>query len=152
MRVKLRPRIVVPVFLILITLFFIWSNSARPGSDSLAQSNVVASWIRAVFDVERQPFRFLYEHHRKVAHFLEFALLGAEMGFFLLLNGKKGIRFFCFSMIFCAVCATIDESIQLFVPGRACALTDVLIDTAGSACSLIFLFLLSLLRKSKASS
>ena len=33
-------------------------------------------------------------------------------------------------------CAVCDETIQYFVPGRACRVTDMLIDSAGALCGL----------------
>ncbi|MBQ8175164.1 MAG: VanZ family protein [Clostridia bacterium] len=142
MKIKPRLRVILPLILILLTLVFIWSNSAKDASESRSQSESVASWFKELFDVERQPFRFLYENHRKVAHFLEFALLGSEVSLLLLWNVKRRAGCCMLGIAFCALCATVDECIQLFVPGRACAFSDVCIDTAGSACALIFLFLL----------
>ena len=140
MRRLLHPRVMLPLLLILVTLLFIWSNSLKDATDSSAQSGTVALWFARTFDIGRQPFRFIYENLRKVAHFLEFALLGAEVGLLLLLNGKSRARFLLLGVSFCAVCAAIDECIQYFVPGRACTVTDVFIDTAGSAAALLFLF------------
>jgi len=41
----------------------------------------------------------------------------------------------------CALLATLDEIHQLFVPGRSGKLSDVLIDTMGGVCFLVFLWL-----------
>ena len=141
MKKSLRLRVVLPFLLILITLAFIWSNSLKDASASSAQSGRVASLFASLFDIERQPFRFLYENLRKVAHFTEFALLGAETALMFLLNGKSTVRFCTLGILFCAFSAATDECIQYFVPGRACTLLDVGIDTAGSATALIGLFL-----------
>lgn len=140
MRSKRCFQVVLPLLLIAVTLFFIWSNSLKDATASGEQSDAAASLFCRIFDVERQPFRFLYENLRKVAHFTEFALLGAEVALLLLWNRKREARFCLLGIAFCAVCAAIDECIQFFVPGRACLLLDVGIDTAGSALALIFLF------------
>lgn len=145
MRRRTRLRLVLPLLLIAVTLIFIWSNSLKDATASGEQSDAAASLFCRIFDVERQPFRFLYENLRKVAHFTEFALLGAEVALLFLWNRKREVRFCLLGIAFCAVCAAIDECIQYFVPGRAALLLDVGIDTAGSACALIFLFLLAFL-------
>ena len=44
------------------------------------------------------------------------------------------------ALILCAVYASFDEIHQLFVEGRSCQFTDVLIDTAGAAVSMILSF------------
>ena len=141
MRKAVRPSVIIPILLILLTVLFIWSNSLKDASESTAQSRGFSAWFASVFDVERQPFRFIYENLRKVAHFSEFALLGAESALLLLWNGKRGVRCFIAGLSFCAVIAAIDECIQYFVPGRACAILDVGIDTAGSLAALSLLFL-----------
>ena len=142
---KKHPRlsVILPMILIVLTLIFIWSNSLKDASESTGQSQTAAALFRQLFDVERQPFRFLYETLRKVAHFTEFALLGAETALLLLWNGKRRVRFCAVGILFCAVCAAVDECIQYFVPGRACMILDVGIDTAGSATALILLFFLA---------
>lgn len=145
MKKHLRLSVILPILLIVLTLVFIWSNSLKDASESTGQSQTAAALFRRLFDVERQPFRFLYENLRKVAHFAEFALLGAETALLLLWNGKRRFRFLVVGILFCAVCAAVDECIQYFVPGRACMILDVGIDTAGSATALIFLFLFAFL-------
>lgn len=56
------------------------------------------------------------------------------------LSDKK-IMFF--TILICFLYAVCDEIHQYFVPGRACRVFDVLVDTAGSAFFLIISFLYS---------
>lgn len=140
--------------LILLTLLFIWSNSLRDASASDAQSGSLKAWLASVLDVEQEPFRFLYNNLRKVAHFAEFALLGAEAALWLWLRfGALGCRFFR-GLSFCALSACVDEGLQLLSPGRAAAAGDVLLDTGGALFGMLCLWaavlFLGLLRERRA--
>ena len=53
------------------------------------------------------------------------------------------------AMGLCAVLAALDEFHQLFVPGRDGKLSDVLIDTCGAVCFLLFSLALSALQRAK---
>ena len=74
---------------------------------------------------------------RKLAHFSEFACLGLLMGTTLRFYGKPVFR--ATGLGLAAAC--VDETIQVFVPGRASSLIDVWIDTAGFATGLLILML-----------
>ena len=81
---------------------------------------------------------------RKVAHFLEFAVLG------ILLTGTfHGARNFTLAkpMLFAVLTAMTDETIQSFTPGRNCALSDVWLDAAGALTGAVLLWLIFKLRK-----
>lgn len=67
---------------------------------------------------------------RKIAHFCEFTALGfCSAGFFKFTFCKDK---FYYPLIFSAVYAVTDEIHQYFVPGRACRLFDVFIDSCGA--------------------
>ena len=121
---------------LLATIGFIWSNSMRNATQSTAQSGFWRDLFRQIFDIEQQPFRFLYENLRKVAHFFEFALLGAEAAW-LLLGRRHRLARLALGFGICLLVAMADEAIQWFVPGRVAALLDVLLDGAGSLCGLL---------------
>ena len=53
------------------------------------------------------------------------------------------------AMGLCAVLAALDEFHQLFVPGRDGKLSDVLIDTCGAVCFLLFSLALAALQRAK---
>lgn len=128
------------------TLTFIFGNSLQPATLSGAESQSVYSFLLDYF-----PF---FTHHlvRKLAHFCEYALLGAHMAFApLSLSMRDGVGR-TVSSLFGALVALLDEGIQLFVPGRAGMLTDALIDYAGYLCGLLlffFIFFLYAKRKEK---
>lgn len=119
------------VLLIGLNLALIWGNSALPGDESEAVSVWVMKLLR--FFPESELFHTIL---RKAAHFSEFALLGLLVGWMSLLVRDR--TFFCLLGLGQAA-ASIDETIQYFVPGRASMLLDVWIDTAGFATGLAIL-------------
>ena len=108
--------------LLILLLIFIWGNSLMPGTVSAAFSQ----WVQRLFGLTStgQSGHGLL---RKLAHFTEFACLGAGFGWLYAMLGRKQWISLCNG--FLAAC--VDETIQLFVPDRGPSVKDVLIDTAG---------------------
>ena len=81
---------------------------------------------------------------RKAAHFSEYLLFGFLLGLLFVRPNGHGRIFFPWAV--CLTAATVDETIQLFVNGRAGRVLDVLIDMSGATAGLIaaLLFLLVL--------
>lgn len=78
---------------------------------------------------------------RKCTHFATYALLGglvclSSLGFF-----ASPAAHLCRSLFLSALYAASDEIHQSFVPGRGPALTDVLLDSAGALCGILFILL-----------
>lgn len=77
---------------------------------------------------------------RKLAHMTEFALLGTFWTAALPLSGAGGCSTekdrACRVLLTCVLIALVDETIQLFVPGRSSQVTDVWIDALGAAIGL----------------
>ena len=151
-----------PAFLLSLfaVLLFIYLNSFLQGAESLAQSEALFSFLDRLIGA----FPFLTHHFvRKLAHFLEYTLLGAHLFFLPLLfcapdatrkEGKvflfgtrKSGFFFRISgyILLGAVFASLDEALQHFVPGRFASPKDVLLDTVGIACGLLFSLIVSAL-------
>ena len=116
-------------------LALIWGNSLMTGESSGNFSAAVVAFLSRFL-----PFFSGEMGHtllRKLAHFSEFACLGLLMGTTLRLYGKPVFR--ATGLGLAAAC--VDETIQVFVPGRASSLIDVWIDTAGFATGLLILML-----------
>ena len=116
-------------------LALIWGNSLMTGESSGSFSGAVVAFLSRFL-----PFFSGEMGHtllRKLAHFSEFACLGLFMGTTLRLYGKPVFR--ATGLGLAAAC--VDETIQVFVPGRASSLIDVWIDTAGFATGLLILML-----------
>ncbi len=83
---------------------------------------------------------------RKLAHFTEFAALGFCMTGAIHFTFEK--RNFFVSFIPCVVYSISDEIHQHFVPGRACRVFDMFVDSCGIATGiLIFMALILLISK-----
>ena len=72
---------------------------------------------------------------RKCAHFTEFAVLGV-LSSLTLLQTKVSHRVLI-AIAFCLVVVSMDETLQLFVDGRAGRILDVMIDGAGAGCGVL---------------
>ena len=127
----------------LLWVVVIFSFSLQPGevSGSLSGSflNKVLEWFApGIFEkLETMPQEQLDMWHmvlRKCAHFTEFAVLGVLSSLTLLQT--KVSRRVLVAMAFCLVVASMDETLQLFVDGRAGRVVDVIIDGAGALCGI----------------
>ncbi len=130
------------IILFCLILCFIWGNSML----NREVSGAISHFIADIFGGEQGATDEGHHLVRKLAHFTEFAALGAV---FLLLSGEytqdKAKR--AFSAAFVGVFVPLsDETIQIF-SGRGPALTDVWIDaagyTAGALVTVLVIFLLS---------
>ena len=84
---------------------------------------------------------------RKTAHILLFAILGvlAQLCAEKHLKKRKWIA----AVLFCLLYAISDEVHQMFVPGRAGLVSDVLIDFAGSIAGIGILFVITKIKRRK---
>lgn len=128
--------------LLLCNLLFIWGNSLLPGDSSGALSE----WVRSLLGSFLPPAQAPGSGHflRKLAHFTEFACLGALLVWLHGMLGRKAASTAALALLGGFLTACVDETIQLFSPGRGPSLKDVGIDTAGAATG-IFLLLLGVL-------
>lgn len=122
--------------LLICNLIFIWGNSLLPGEVSAAVSDWVKAILEAILpgDGLDKPGGGLL---RKLAHFTEFACLGALLSWlFGMLQKGWLLPFLCGSLT-----AAMDETIQIFVPDRGPAVKDVCIDMGGVLVGMILLHL-----------
>jgi len=122
------------VVLIGLNLAFIWGNSLLPGQVSGVLSDGVKQILARLFsaDASDPSGGGLL---RKMAHFTEFAVLGLLLTRLLTLLGKHG----WYALPWGVLAAAVDETIQIFVPDRGPALTDVGIDACGVLTGMILL-------------
>lgn len=123
------------LFLSLAMVLFIWGNSLVPGTGSGSLSLTVVEGVRSALAAIGLPNGWVTNLLvRKTAHFTEYAVLGVIVSSTLLAGGPlRGRRLFAAAVIL-LLAPSIDETIQLFVPGRCGAITDVMIDCCGAAC------------------
>lgn len=112
---------------------FIWCNSLLPADQSAQASQSVLDLFNPLLDLLHVPSAGAHHLIRKLAHMSEFALLGLLWSLFLFqiptlcpvsrLLGTGSLTL---------TVALIDETIQLFSPGRSSQVIDVWIDFAGA--------------------
>ena len=122
--------------LIGLNLALIWGNSLLPAGSSNSVSGGVLSFLGQFLPVllTAAGHTFL----RPAAHFLEFALLGLlYSGRHALAKGTPPLHL----MLFGLTVACIDETIQIFTPGRASSLIDVWIDASGFALGIVVIII-----------
>lgn len=110
----------------IVIMFIIFSNSLLSAEVSSAQSGFFISTIETILgwvnlSIEIDILSLII---RKLAHFLEFLILGFTM--------LKGWGFkFMLNVLIILLVASLDESIQLFSEGRAFSVIDIGIDFIG---------------------
>lgn len=120
------------IALIIANLLFIWGNSLLPSEVSAAFSKLVGTIIDWLIPGPEKPLEG--EGHgilRKIAHFTEFCTLGMLLSWFVRMTCEKKWQHFVVPLVTGVAAASIDETIQLFVPGRGPHIRDVGIDSFG---------------------
>ena len=132
-----RRKIRICAFLLALNLIFIWGNSLLPAELSQSLSDWVAEILPDQAAEAVEPIEGDVNILRKIAHFAEFTVLGFLLSWLMkLLQKKRNL-----ALLFGTLAACVDETIQIFVPGRGPGWKDVLIDAGGVAAGMILLCL-----------
>lgn len=134
---------VLSLLLILFIMGIIFYFSAAPAEESgdlsFTWSKKLLSWIEFLFSMKFSPTKKMEIAQvielplRKTAHFLEYAALGISVELHLWIRAIQNQRISKrWGIIFCSLYALSDEIHQYFVPGRACRIYDVILDSAGA--------------------
>lgn len=133
---------IVLVLLLALTLAFIWGNSLISREESQELSRGLLAQISAALNTLGLHIDPENDHWlRKLAHFGEFGLLGAELGLLLCLNGRQSVQGFANCAFAGLAAAVTDEALQLF-SHRGSQVQDVLLDFAGVLTGLLLCWLL----------
>ncbi|MBP5275160.1 MAG: VanZ family protein [Abditibacteriota bacterium] len=133
--------------MLVIWALVIFNFSAQSATDSGALSHdfthrLLCAFYRGYADMpakEQRKIRSKADKYiRKVAHFSVFTVFGFISGVASLSFLRRGRRVPAVAAIVCLLYAFSDELHQVFVPGRACELTDIVIDFAGSLLGIAF--------------
>lgn len=137
-----KKTIIISVFVLLaLCVAFIFSNSLKNGSETTSQSGAVKEIVDSVLNFLNINLEISEESIRTLGHFAEFFALSLVLTIASLMLfpfnfenpfTKKLIIYFL-PIIISTLIAFIDEFIQLFSPGRACDIMDVLVDFSGAA-------------------
>ena len=128
---------------IFLYILWIFSNSLMNGNISSSTSGSITRQILAflAFFGINPGYDVFHHFIRKLAHFLEYSLLG----FLTTLSIFRKSLFSSEKMTWIFICILtplLDETLQLFVPGRTGALTDSLLDMCGCVFGTCFLLLI----------
>lgn len=129
-------RKVISWLLVILWMALIFYLSHQPAMESNSLSTGIVERIIAVIDrvtfdidIDTGYFNFFI---RKSAHFFTYLILGMLVFNALTSSGMRGLRRFFIALAVCILFAVSDEVHQLFIPGRAGQVRDVMIDTAGA--------------------
>ena len=133
---------IILILLVLLTLAFIWGNSLLTRAESQEISRGILAEICAALEhvglhIDPENDHWL----RKLAHFGEFGLLGAELCALLLLNRRARPQGFVNCAFAGLAVAVTDEALQL-ISNRGSQVQDVLLDFAGFVTGLVLWVLL----------
>ena len=128
-------------------LAFIFGNSAMPADESAAQSDFITDLVQKILKVfapnswaanaTGADYERLHSIIRTLAHFSEFALLGALLVFTFRSYTRNGYAFVvCVCLII--LIPILDETLQAFTSGRVADLADLYVDTLGGVIGGLF--------------
>lgn len=138
---------IILTILAVLTIAFIFIRSMQSMEDSSNESRWVMELLRPLLSPIVGPENFTENLVRKLAHFTEFAALGAELMGLLITWHRVRLQGYI-NIIFMAMgTAMLDETIQIF-SGRGPAIVDVWIDTAGAVFGIIVVSVIRLIIKS----
>ena len=132
----IKGRMKLCIFLISASLLFIWGNSLLPASISGALSQWVQNLL-GLLDFAEEGQVLEEGILRKLAHFLEFCLLGGLLCWLFGMLRKKTEAFWLPALGCGCLTACVDEMLQHFSEGRSPQFTDVLIDISGVVLGII---------------
>lgn len=116
--------------LIAFTLATIFGQSMLSREVSSAESGWVRSFLMKILPEETLLGDFVLNNIRKIGHFVEYGILGAEVSLYICLYAREVLKCAALSLIFGHIAAFVDETIQIF-SGRGPEIRDVWIDFFG---------------------
>ena len=140
--VKTKSRLRLCVVLLCCNLAFIWGNSLMTADMSRAFSTFVKdilAWLLPATGSDESG----EGHHllRKLAHFTEFTCLGVLLSWLIRMLRSKQWEKLLLPLAMGALAACVDETIQVFVPGRGPGILDVGIDTLGVTVGILLILI-----------
>ncbi len=139
--IRTEKRMRLCVALLTAILIFIWGNSLLPGEISGAFSR----WVGQLLGLSGTGAGG--GRLRKVAHFLEFCSLGMCLRWLFGMLLRSKLRPLILPLLTSFAAACIDETIQMFIPGRGPGIKDVGIDTMGATVGIVFITFIYQLKK-----
>ena len=129
---------IISIIVLILWACFIFYLSNQP---SQVSGKVSGDMIKSVLSVSEATFNLIHNPLRELMHAVEF-LIFALLLFNVLHNfNVKSVYIYC--ILISIVCSILDETHQLYVPGRAFEILDLILDSIGIiiACILHFNFI-----------
>ena len=123
----------------IVVIIFIFVNSSKDAAESKKQSTAVQDIIEKVIEtVPGEHPALTQKTIRKIAHVVEYFLLGVCLSAILFTFTEKPVKYLPYPLLAGLLIAVIDETIQISYDGRGPAIIDVWIDFAAifAACAL----------------
>lgn len=136
---------VIKLVLLICCMGLIFFFSSQINTDSSASTSIVVDMLYKLVSIFSNVIydefvQFVFKPVRKLAHFSEFCLLGILI-YLNVIEYRKN-KTILLSIVFAFIYAISDEVHQLFVPGRAFAIKDILIDTSGAILGIFVIHLI----------
>ena len=126
---------VISWLLVILWMALIFYLSHQPATESNSLSTGITERIVTIIERVTSDIDFdvsSFNHIvRKNAHFFAYLILGVLVSNALKNNDFKGTNRFLIALAICVLYAISDEIHQLFIPGRAGQVRDIIIDSAG---------------------
>ena len=131
------------VVLLILVLTFIWGNSCKTVADSRDESKSFMEFIEPFLELFVGEGNVTLHLVRKLAHFTEFAALGAGLaGVFSSFRWQRRRLALLLPPLAALLIAVSDEVIQIFSPARGPGVRDVLLDFCGALFGIVCMRLL----------
>ena len=125
---------------ILLLLLFLFVNSSFSQKTSRAVSTSITSVINgflSIFGISGISDNLT----RKIAHFVEYSVMGSLIFVYCVLGGQKTKKHALYCLLITHCVGLADETYQLFT-NRGSTVSDVLLDTASAAVGILIVFLI----------
>lgn len=133
----------------LLWMALIFKLSSEVATDSDGLSKGIAQFIMNLLHISSSAMDYINHIVRKNAHFFAYLVLGILVRNAFKQSCFSGLKLYLITFIVCIVYASSDEFHQRFVAGRSPQITDVLIDSSGSALGLLITFVINKLKSLK---
>ena len=133
--------LIIDILLLIITLAFIWLSSLESASESAEKSEGLLIAIAPILELFLSADRINEHMIRKLAHFIEFALLGGELILLCVIDRRTRPQQVINCLSASLAVAVIDEALQL-LSDRDPQITDVLLDFSGAVFGILFVLLI----------
>jgi len=127
--------------LLVATVLFIWGNSMESKNESIEHSKEFAEAVEPTLEFSIGEGNITDPLVRKLAHFIEFAVLGCELALLIILRRRMKLQAAVNCLFVGLSIAVTDEALQL-LSDRGSQVQDILLDFASVSTGIALIFLI----------